>query len=160
MSNQQTLPDERKSLVVLFKTKALKNYGCAKMLQHLLNRSEQCNCKIEITELKTFRMTRRQAEEFYGEHKGKDFFNKLVAFMTSNKIVAIRVEYDGNDKDFIKRFRRDVIGSTNPNKAEPGTMRYCFGDGEAFELGVPSNAVHCSDSEESADREGKIVFDD
>lgn len=157
-------PDERLSLLVLFKPKALKNYGCNKMLRHLLNQAENCDYEIEIAELKKLQMTKQQAREFYVEHKGKGFFNRLVAFMSSNNIVAIRIEYHVSDinfiQDFICKFRLYVIGATDPNNALPGTMRYCFGDKKEYAKGVPSNGVHCSDSREAAKRELVFFFPD
>ena len=141
---------------MLFKPKALANHGCSQMLLGLL--SQAYFYRYEVAELKTIKMAKEQAEEFYAEHKGKPFFKRLVSFMSSNYIVAIRIEYDADDLGFIERFRKFVIGDKDPNKAMPGTMRYRFGSKREYADGVPANGVHASDSRESASRELPFFF--
>ena len=146
------------STLVLFKPKALKNHGSSMMLEGLLRPSFFFG--YEIAELKKLKMTRAQAEEFYAEHRGKPFYQKLVNFMSSNYIVAIRIEYPVDEPDFIERFRKFVIGATDPNKAMRGTMRQLFGAKKEYAEGLPSNGVHASDSRESAARELSFFFTD
>lgn len=106
---------------------------------------ESANFKIK--ELKTFKMTQLIAQEFYQEHIGKPFFESLVEFMTSEKIVAAILEKENAVKEL-----RNVVGNTNPEKADYGTVRKIFGEN------VQENAVHASDSKKSAKREISIIF--
>lgn len=156
MSKKQNKKTEKLSTLVLFKPKALKNHGCNLMLQGLLNPAYFY--RYEVAELKTLKMTKEQAEKFYAEHDGKPFFKRLVAFMSSNYIVAIRIEYSADEPDFIEKFRKFVIGATDPNKAMRGTMREMFGSPKEYADGVPANGVHASDSRESAKRELAFFF--
>ena len=87
-------------------------------------------------------MTREQAERFYGEHKGKPFFEELVSFMSSAPIVVQVLEGD----DAINGYR-EIMGATDPAQAENGTIRAEFGESKG------RNSVHGSDSPESAARE-------
>jgi nucleoside-diphosphate kinase len=88
-----------------------------------------------------------KAGEFYAEHKGKDFYEPLVNFMTSNP--ALVMVWEGEDA--ITR-ARTIIGATNPANAEEGTIRQRWGqDGR-------HNAVHGSDSPASAEREINFFF--
>jgi len=99
----------------------------------------------DITELKMIQPTRTLAESHYEEHRGKDFFERVVNFTISGRVVAIKMF--GN----IDVARR-LIGDTIPWCAEPGTIR---GD---FANKLPQNLVHCSDSPESAIRELELWF--
>lgn len=101
----------------------------------------------EITALKMTRITRDQAEGFYGVHKGKPFYEGLVDFMSSGPIVVMILRHDNAVEEF-----RKVIGSTDPNKAEPGTIRKLYG------VSVQMNAVHGSDSDENAIKESAYFF--
>ena len=148
---------QKLSTLVLFKPKALKNHGSSMMQGGLLNHSFFFG--YEIVELKKLKMTKTQAEEFYVEHRGKPFYKKLVDFMSSNYIVAIRIEYPADEPDFIDKFRKFVIGATDPNKAMKGTMRSLFGAKKEYAEGLPANGVHASDSRESAKRELAFFFD-
>ena len=96
---------------------------------------------------KRIQMTVPQAEAFYAEHKGKPFFDGLVEMMTSGPVVVQVLEGDNVIKGY-----RALMGATNPANAEPGTIRAKFG-GE-----LPCNAVHGSDSPESAAREIAFFF--
>ncbi|MCA9802864.1 MAG: nucleoside-diphosphate kinase [Cyanobacteria bacterium HKST-UBA02] len=104
---------------------------------------------LKLVGMKLMTVTREKAEEHYGEHKGKPFFAGLVEFITSGPIVAMVWE----GKDAIS-LARNVIGATDPAKAQPGTIR---GD-LAVEIG--RNVVHGSDGPESATREIGIFFDE
>jgi len=92
-------------------------------------------------------LTKQQAEEFYSEHKGKPFFESLVKFMSSEPIVVAVLEKE-NAVEYFRRF----IGNTNPAKAEEGTLRKLYG------TNIEQNAIHGSDSDESAKRESKFLF--
>jgi len=94
-------------------------------------------------------MEKDTAEQFYQEHKGKGFFEKLISFMTSGLMIALYIK---GDKAIQKV--RDINGATNPKEALPGTIRKKYGKGG------PKNIVHGSDSEESAKRELLIIFAD
>jgi nucleoside-diphosphate kinase len=87
------------------------------------------------------------AKEHYAEHEGKPFFGELVDFITSGPLVAMVLE--GHEA---VKAARQVIGSTNPLEAAPGSIR---GD---FALEVGQNMVHGSDSDESAAREAALFF--
>ena len=102
----------------------------------------------KIIALKYKRMTRDEAEKFYSIHSDKPFFNDLVSFMTRGPIVAAALEKDNAVDAF-----RNLIGSTDPNEAEEGTIRkkYAKSKGE--------NAVHGSDSDENAEIEISFHFD-
>ena len=100
-----------------------------------------------VVGLKRTRLTRNQAEGFYAEHSGKPFFHGLVDFMTSGPVVLAALE----GEDVIKR-NRTLMGTTNPAEAAEGTIRKLFADS------LTENAVHGSDSPESAKREINYYF--
>ena len=102
----------------------------------------------KIIALKYKRMTRDEAEKFYSIHSDKPFFYDLISFMTRGPIVAAALEKDNAVDAF-----RTLIGSTDPNEAEEGTIRkkYAKSKGE--------NAVHGSDSDENAEIEISFHFD-
>ena len=102
---------------------------------------------LRIASLKLMTMDRALAEQHYAEHEGKPFFGELVAFITSGPLVAMVLE--GYEAVVAAR---QVIGSTNPLEAAPGSIR---GD---FALEIGQNMVHGSDSPESAAREAKLFF--
>ena len=101
----------------------------------------------KITKIKMMTISKELAEEHYGEHKDKPFFNDLVSFITSGPVVAMQV--DGEDA--VLQIR-NIMGATNPNESTPGSIR---GD-LATEL--DKNVVHGSDSDESAERELSLFF--
>jgi nucleoside-diphosphate kinase len=98
---------------------------------------------------KEITMTQEQAEEFYKEHKDRPFFKTLVALMTSGPIKAKVLEKENAVKDY-----RKLMGATDSAKAEKDTIRGKFGTDKT------ANAVHGSDSPESAEREIKFFFKD
>ncbi len=102
----------------------------------------------KIVKLKMFEFTKDQAEDFYSDHKEKPFFNDLVSFITSGKIVASVIE--GNN---VVQTTRLMIGSTKSFEAAPGSIRGDFG------LGLTDNIIHASDSIESFEKEVKVVFE-
>jgi nucleoside-diphosphate kinase len=102
---------------------------------------------LDIRELQLIDVSRELAEEHYAEHREKPFFEELVEFITSSPVVVMRVRGEGAIKAM-----RNLMGSTNPADAAPGTIR---GD---LALSMPDNLVHGSDSPESAVRELELFF--
>ena len=102
---------------------------------------------LDIVLKKELLLTRNQAEGFYAEHKGKPFFEALINFMTSGPVQVQVIE----GKEAILRYR-SLMGSTNPKEADPGTLRHDFAES------IDANAVHGSDSLESAAREVAYFF--
>jgi nucleoside-diphosphate kinase len=103
--------------------------------------------RFPVTRLTMTRFDRERAENFYDVHRGKPFFPSLVEYMTSGPVVAMEIEGD----DIIARIRA-FVGATDPAKAQAGTVRFMFG------ISLQNNAVHASDSPESAKKELAIVF--
>ncbi len=100
-----------------------------------------------IASLKMTRLTRRQTELFYLEHKGKVFYDPLVEMMSSDPIVVAILEKENAVADL-----RRLIGNTDPAKADHGTVRKLFG------ISMRENAVHASDSDQNAARECAFFF--
>ncbi len=93
-------------------------------------------------------MTRQQAEQFYLVHKDRPFYGELVDFMTSGPVMVQVLE---GENAILKN--REVMGATNPAEASPGTIR------ADFATDVQENAVHGSDSQETAQQEIAFFFD-
>ena len=104
---------------------------------------------LRIIAQKRILLSQNQAKEFYQIHKDKSFFNDLIDFMTSEPVVVQVLE--GNNA-VIKY--RDVMGSTNPENADEGTIR------KIHALNIQENSVHGSDSEENANSEISFFFND
>ena len=102
---------------------------------------------LRVVAAKRIRMTRDQAEGFYGVHRERPFFNDLCTFMTSGPVVVQVLE----GEDAVKR-NRDVMGATNPANAEAGTIR------KAYAESIEANSVHGSDSDENAAIEIDFFF--
>ncbi|MEE3652763.1 MULTISPECIES: nucleoside-diphosphate kinase [unclassified Brenneria] len=100
-----------------------------------------------IVAAKMLHLTREQAEGFYAEHQGKPFFDALVEFMISGPIMVQVLE----GENAVQR-NRDIMGATNPANALAGTLRADYADS------FTENAVHGSDSIESAQREIAYFF--
>nr|WP_113867198.1 nucleoside-diphosphate kinase [Brenneria salicis]NMN90883.1 nucleoside diphosphate kinase [Brenneria salicis ATCC 15712 = DSM 30166]RBP61535.1 nucleoside diphosphate kinase [Brenneria salicis ATCC 15712 = DSM 30166]RLM30397.1 nucleoside-diphosphate kinase [Brenneria salicis ATCC 15712 = DSM 30166] len=101
----------------------------------------------KIIAAKMLQLTREQAEGFYAEHQGKPFFDGLVEFMISGPIMVQVLE----GENAVQR-NRDIMGATNPANALAGTLRADYADS------FTENAVHGSDSLESAQREIAYFF--
>ena len=112
----------------------------------ILNKISESGFK--IIALKYKKMNREEAQEFYSIHSEKPFFNDLINFITRGPIVAAVLEKDNAVEDF-----RKLIGSTDPNEAEEGTIR------KSFARSKGENAVHGSDSDENANVEISFHFD-
>lgn len=103
---------------------------------------------LQIVAARMIRLTREQARGFYAEHEGKGFFDDLVSYMTSGPVVVQVLEGDGAIAK-----NRELMGATNPKDAAAGTIRADFAES------VEANAVHGSDSSESAAREISFFFE-
>ncbi|WP_280540552.1 nucleoside-diphosphate kinase [Chromohalobacter sp. 11-W] len=102
---------------------------------------------LKIVAAKMLQLSQAQAEGFYAEHKERSFFGDLVGFMTSGPVVVQVLEGDNAIAT-----NRDLMGATNPKEAEAGTIRADFAQS------IDANAVHGSDSPESAEREIAYFF--
>ena len=100
-----------------------------------------------VISMKAIMLTSKQASDFYSVHKEKDFYNDLIKFMTSGPIVVYALEKNNAVDSF-----RNLIGSTDPKEANPGTIRSMYG------TAVSSNAIHGSDSDENAKKEILFFF--
>ena len=97
---------------------------------------------LRIIAQKRVRITREQAETFYGVHRARPFFGELVAFMTSGPVVVQVLEGEGAIAKY-----RDVMGATDPAKAAAGTIR------KVHAKSIGENSVHGSDAPETAAQE-------
>lgn len=125
----------------IIKPDAVKNHH----IGDIISRFEDANLNIDA--IKMTRMTKAQAEKFYGEHRERPFFPELIEFISSGPIVVMVLE--GNDA--IAKNRK-LMGDTDPKKAEKGTLRADFAESKG------KNAVHGSDSPEAAKREIMFFF--
>jgi nucleoside-diphosphate kinase len=94
---------------------------------------------LRVVGLKMLQLTKRQAEGFYLVHKSRPFYNDLTTFMSSGPIVAMALK---GENAIVKV--REIMGATDPKKAEAGTIRADLGGG------IEENVVHGSDSKDSA----------
>ena len=101
----------------------------------------------KISSLKLTQLTIKQAEIFYSVHRKKPFFQELVTFMTRSPIIVAVLEKNNAVEDF-----RKLIGSTNPENAEKGSVR------KLFATSMGENAIHGSDSEDNAKIESSFFF--
>jgi len=113
----------------------------------ILGRFEQAG--LTPVAIKMVHMSEAQAEGFYAEHKEKEFFAELVKFMTSGPVTVQVLQGENAIAHY-----REVIGKTDPKEADAGTIRADFAESKRF------NAVHGSDSPESASREIAYFFAD
>ncbi|MGE4106573.1 MAG: nucleoside-diphosphate kinase [Bacteriovoracia bacterium] len=103
---------------------------------------------LRVAAAKFTQLTREKAEGFYIEHKERPFFQSLVHFMTSGPVMLMVLEGEN-----AIALNREIMGATDPAKANPGTIRKDFADS------IEANAVHGSDSANSAKREIAYFFD-
>ena len=104
---------------------------------------------LRVVAQKRMRLTREQAESFYGVHRERPFFNGLVEFMTSGPVVVQVLHGEGAVAK-----NREVMGATDPKKAAPGTIRKDFAEN------IEANSVHGSDAPETAANEIRFFFSD
>jgi nucleoside-diphosphate kinase len=122
--------------LAIIKPDAIKKKLIGKIIQRI--EAEE----FKISGLRMLNLTKEEAKGFYIVHKDKQFYNSLTDFMSSGEIVIMVLERE----DAISHWRR-VMGVTDPALAEPGTLRQMFG------FSIERNAVHGSDSPETAEWE-------
>ncbi len=120
------------------------------LVGEIIGRLERKGLQLSRAELRT--IDRATAEVHYAEHEGKPFFDDLIGFITRSPAMLMVVEGPDDAGDEIFAVVRNLMGSTNPATAAPGTIRGDYG------LVVTENLVHGSDSSESAEREINIFF--
>ena|SRR5437868_2809832 len=125
----------------MIKPDAVSNGHTGKIIDHFIAKG------FTIRAMKYTKLSPEKAGEFYDIHRERPFFTDLVEFMTSGPIVAAVLEKNNAVLDF-----REVIGATDPAKAEPGTIR------NLYAKSIDANAVHGSDSDENAAREAGFFF--
>lgn len=125
----------------IIKPDAVKAAKTGKILQRILDSG------FRVRGLKLIHMSRREAEGFYDVHRERPFFAGLTEFMSSGPCVVMALEKEGAVKAW-----RDLMGATDPAKADQGTLRKEFGGS------VGENAVHGSDSDENAAIEISYFF--
>ncbi len=129
--------------LVLVKPDALQRGLAGEILSRLERRG------LKIVALRLMRMDEALARRHYEEHEGKHFLDSLVRFITSAPIVAAVLE--GPNAVVVAR---GIMGATDPQQADPGTIRGDFG------LFVQNNLIHGSDSPASAEREIALFFNE
>lgn len=112
----------------------------------ILDRFE--SAQLRIVAAKMQQLSRAEAEAFYAVHKDRPFYGELVDFMISGPVFISALE----GENAILR-HREIMGATNPKEAKPGTIRADFADS------IQNNAVHGSDSAETAKQELAFFFD-
>ncbi len=117
------------------------------LMGRILTRFEEKG--LQIVGAKMIKISRQTAERHYESHKGKPFYDGLVAFMTSSPVLVLAVRGVG-----AIAVSRKLMGATFGSKAEGGTIRGDFGVSNSF------NLIHGSDSPEAAGRELEIFFND
>ena len=120
------------------------------LVGEIIARFERKGLRLTRAELRS--IDRATAETHYEEHQGKPFFEDLITFITRSPAMLMIVEGPDNAGDDVYAIVRNLMGSTNPATAAPGTIRGDYG------LVVTENLVHGSDSDESAEREINIFF--
>ena len=135
------MPEMERTLVLL-KPDAIQRG----LIGEIISRFEKKGLK--VVGMKMMWVDRERAEQHYAQHKDKPFFEGLLAHITSAPIVAMVIE----GMDAINVVRK-MVGATNPNEAEPGTIRHDYG------MHIGRNLIHASDSKEAAEREIGLFFD-
>ena len=115
------------------------------LVGHIVNRLERAG--FTVVEMRMQTLTEDQACRFYAVHEGKPFLNDLVAFMCSGRVVPMVLEKENAVDDL-----RTLIGATDPNKADCGTIR------QEMARDIQENSVHASDSPENAAKEIAFFF--
>ena len=115
------------------------------IIGEIYKRFEQAS--LAIVQAKMMHLSKEQAEGFYAVHKDRPFFNDLVEYMTSGPVMVQVLEGDNAIS-----LNRELMGATNPDDADEGTIRKEFAESKA------KNAAHGSDSDENAAIEGAFFF--
>src|SRR6056297_4068524 len=103
--------------------------------------------EFRISAIRSTKLTIEEAQRFYEVHRGKNFYDSLCEFMSSGPIIVLLLQKENAVDDF-----RKLIGNTNPQMAEEGTIRKMFAES------LQKNAVHGADSDENAQREADFFF--
>ena len=127
--------------LMLIKPDAVKKRVEGKIIAHVQEKG------FKLSALKKLKMSKEQVGQFYYVHKERPFYDELCEFMSSGPIVAMVWE----GENAIERIRQ-IMGATNPEEAEEGTLRKLYG------TNIGENAVHGSDSKESAEFEIPFFF--
>ncbi len=127
--------------LMLIKPDAVRKGVEGKIIAHVQEKG------FKLLALKKLKLTKEQAQQFYIVHKDRPFYDELCEFMSSGPIVAMVWE----GEEAISRIR-EIMGATNPEEAAEGTLRKLYG------TNVGENAVHGSDSKESANYEIPFFF--
>ncbi len=133
---------KERSLAIL-KPDCLEKKVQGKVIQHILDAG------FEIKGMRLMKLTKESAQKFYAVHKERPFYGDLVAYMTSGPVIPICMEKGNAVMDF-----RKLIGATNPENAEEGTIRKMYADS------IERNIVHGSDSPENAKNEIAHFFNE
>ncbi len=127
--------------LMLIKPDAVKKGVEGKIIAHVQEKG------FKLLALKKLKLSKEQAGQFYYVHRERPFYDELCEFMSSGPIVAMVWE----GENAVERIRQ-IMGATNPEEAEEGTLRKLYG------TNIGENAVHGSDSKESADFEIPFFF--
>ncbi len=125
----------------MIKPDAMRNGNAGNIIAHI----EKAGFK--LIAMKLTKLSVDSAKDFYKIHENRPFFNDLVNYITSGTIIAAILEKDNAVDDF-----RKLIGNTDPQKAEKGTIR------QMYAQSIDANAIHGSDSNENAKIEGDFHF--
>jgi len=125
----------------MIKPDAMGNNYSGKIIDHIISNG------FTLKAMKLVHLSKDQAGEFYAVHKERPFYSGLVEFMSSGPIIAAVIEGDNAVESF-----RKLIGATNPEEADEGTIRKLYAED------IGRNAVHGSDSDENAIIESSFFF--
>ena len=125
----------------MIKPRAFRNHLTGPIL-NMINSSG-----FRISAIKGVWLSRREARELYAVHRERSFFDALVEYMTSGPIVVMILEKDHAIEDL-----RELMGKTDPQEAQAGTIRRLYGHNKQ------QNAIHGSDSPENAEKEASLFF--
>lgn len=125
----------------MIKPDAVQDQHIGAILDHIIQGG------FKIIAMKYTQLSKEEASAFYEVHQERPFYGELVEFMSSGPIVAAILEKENAVADF-----RALIGATNPEDAEEGTIR------KKFARSLGENAIHGSDSDENAMIEGSFFF--
>lgn len=127
--------------LLIIKPDAVKRNLIGNILKHIMD------VGFKIVAMKMLWLNKEQGGRFYEIHKGKDFYNWLVDFISSGPVVVTCLKYPDAPKKL-----REVVGATDPKKAAPGTIRNLYG------TSVGENVVHASAPDEDPQREISFFF--
>jgi len=127
--------------LTMLKPDAVADGYTGKIIDHIIGAG------YKVQAMKLTRLSKEKAEEFYAIHRERSFFRELIDFMTEGPIVAAVLEKENAVEDF-----RKLIGATNPEKADAGTIR------KLYAKNIERNAIHGSDSDENAAIEASFHF--